>query len=202
MPEEGGEAGRWYRLLGEVGRLQQPFEEREHGTDSRRVARRRHRGARWASFVDRMRAGRELRVGTMTSRVILGSYAATHEGVIALAHTRCGNHPVFAGAGGRTRPEPLSVASHSAPSGPWRTSRMRSRSCCNRRSSLTTLSLSTSSRTKVWPASAPTKRLPRHAANKSPVKNVMPDGAIDGTQYRSGCSLPGLSVLSWILAPL
>src|SRR5262245_13147550 len=60
MPEEGGEAGRWYRLLGEVGRLQQPFEEREHGTDSRRrVARRRHRGARWASFVDRMRAGRE-----------------------------------------------------------------------------------------------------------------------------------------------
>src|SRR5262249_37262789 len=59
MLEEGGEAGRWYRLLGEVGRLQQPFEEREHGTDSRRVARRRHRGARWASFVDRMRAGRE-----------------------------------------------------------------------------------------------------------------------------------------------
>jgi len=30
----------------------------------------------------------------------------------------------------------------------------------------------------------------------------MPEGAIEGTQYLIGCSIPGLAVLSWIFAPL
>ncbi len=29
----------------------------------------------------------------------------------------------------------------------------------------------------------------------------MPDGAIEGTQYFSGCSMPSLAVASWIFAP-
>src|SRR6266508_1246306 len=44
----------------------------------------------------------------------------------------------FAGATRRIRPDELSVASHSAPSGPWRKSRLRSFRSRNRRSSLTT----------------------------------------------------------------
>src|SRR5712672_2545480 len=31
---------------------------------------------------------------------------------------------------------------------------------------------------------------------------AMPEGAIDGVQCRSGCSMPSLWVLAWILAPL
>jgi hypothetical protein len=30
----------------------------------------------------------------------------------------------------------------------------------------------------------------------------MPEGAIDGTQFQSGCSIPSLRVLAWILTPL
>ena len=48
---------------------------------------------------------------------------------------------------------------------PWRTSRMRSRSCASSRSSLRTFSPSSSSRTSNCPASAPTNRLPRQAGN-------------------------------------
>src|SRR6266550_8772162 len=181
MPEEGDEVGRRRRLLGWIGGLQQPLEARKHGTDSGNGRRARGDAWRLRALVAVIGCGRveKLRVGTMTFGCCrlcesadpifgVGGYGS------ALARGRqpepgaaTGCH--LAGASRRIRPELLSVASHSAPSGPSRTSRMRSRNCCRRRSSLTTLSPSTSSRTKTWPASAPTNRLPRQGANTLPI---------------------------------
>src|SRR5215472_1892616 len=77
MPEERDEARRRCRLLRwVVGRLQQPLEERKHGTGSKRFAsaRRRHpwRRERGPHSLDRIGCGRveNLRVGTMTPGLI------------------------------------------------------------------------------------------------------------------------------------
>jgi len=51
----------------------------------------------------------------------------------------------------RIRPEDLSVASHQRPSGPSLTSRMRSRSPCNRRSSFSHLVSVDFERNQTWP---------------------------------------------------
>src|SRR5262245_63384838 len=77
MPEERDEARRRRRLLRWViGRLQQPLEERKHGTGSKRIAsaRRRHPWRREAGphHLDRIGCGRgeDLRVGTMTAGLV------------------------------------------------------------------------------------------------------------------------------------
>src|SRR5262249_51221574 len=90
-------------------------------------------------------------------------------GALFLILSRAFGKTYRAGAILRILPEKLSVASQSAPSGPWRTSRTRSRSCCSSRSSLTIVLPLTSSRTSISPISAPMNRLPRHLRNSSPV---------------------------------
>ena len=74
-----------------------------------------------------------------------------------------------AGATRKMRPVELSVSSHSAPSGPWRTSRMRSCRFCSRRSSAVTALPFSVSRTSIAPRSAPVNRLPFHFGNSFPV---------------------------------
>ena len=76
-----------------------------------------------------------------------------------------GRRPHFAGDTRSTRPAELSVSSHSAPSGPWRTSRIRSLRFCSSRSSPVMVLPSSESRTSILPASAPVNRLPLHFGN-------------------------------------
>src|SRR5262249_32235348 len=181
MPEKRDEAGRRRRLLGWIGGLQQPLEARKHGTDSGNGWRARGDAWRRRALVAVIGCGRveELRVGTM----MFGCCRLRESADLISARRGDDNQRPkgrraprvwlsechLAGVRRRIRPELLSVASHSAPSGPSRTSRIRSRSCCRRRSSATTLSPSTPSRTKSWPASAPTNRLPRQGANTLPL---------------------------------
>src|SRR6478735_8753690 len=82
----------------------------------------------------------------------------------------CGRLDHFAaGATRKTRPFELSVSSHSAPSGPCRTSLIRSCRFSSRRSSAFTALPFSVSRTSIAPRSAPVNRLPSHFGNSFPL---------------------------------
>ena len=83
VPVEGDEAGRRLGLLRQIGRLQQPFEQRKHGTGSKRsaTALRRHAWRRQSvrplnsCLSDRRRRIEKLRVGTMTPHALTACFA-------------------------------------------------------------------------------------------------------------------------------
>src|SRR5258706_12700621 len=101
-----------------------------------------------------------------------GSAKAIHAGArldcFVLAMTAGGRGALHFAAGEtrKIRPAELSVSSHIAPSGPCRTSRIRSFKFRSRCSSPITVLPLRDSRTSIRPASAPVNRLPVHFGNR------------------------------------
>jgi len=97
-----------------------------------------------------------------------------------------------AGTTRNTRPCALSVSRYTAPSGPARTSRMRSPSSLNNTScgpGAPVLPIGT--RRTLRSASAATSRLPRQAGNIAPSYQASPAGAMEGVHSVSGGVMPG-----------